>query len=116
MLSQWANWLRSRTGKRVSHPRAHRAQPRARLYLEELERRLAPAVATLGGLEFVADSFTATPTSNGTLISATTQVQVGKESASFLPLLTVAGGVQFINNDPSGAFATSGAVKEVVDS
>ncbi len=74
----------------------------------------ASNVKTLGGLQFVASAFTTTTTTGGSLISAGTQVQVGLASANFKPLVTLDGGIQFIDNNSTGTFTTSGTVTAIV--
>src|SRR5881227_2196271 len=88
----------SRRGRRLARPIRNKPAI-ARPSFEALEDRIVPATMIFSGLEFSTDgSFTTT----GHMVSSTDSVQVGlkpKAGATFMPELSLEGGVQFRNND-----------------
>jgi len=86
-----------------------------RLKVENLEDRLMPAAITFGGLEFMT---TGNFVTTGHQVSTTAAVQVGlkaKTAAAFAPVLSLDGGIQFMNNDKTGTFTTNGSVSGITD-
>lgn len=116
MFFRRASWWHFRSGNQADRGPGRRARSRRLLQIEQLESRLVPEARILGGLEFVADGFTTKLTDNGTEISATTVVEVGLASTSFKPLLTLDGGIKYVDNNASGTFTTFGDVTAVLGS
>jgi hypothetical protein len=114
------SWVRSSLSRRARKKdrQEARRKHRRRLRLEELEQRLAPATRVLGGLELSGDgAFTVAPVAGGTQVSAAGPVQVGlapPSGGAFTPLLRLDGGVQFLEEDATGTFSTTGSVEAVV--